>query len=84
MYPLTAPGGGGAFLFFMFLEGAADTVEAGGGGAMPLMSPLYPPYEMTDEAVLFTTGLRERSSSPSDPLLTLLSPALCELTIEIT
>ena len=44
-------------------------VDGGGGG-------ITPPWSPNTEEELLTMGLRERSSSPRDPLLTLLSPAL--------
>ena len=68
-YPFSFEGGGGAFLFFLpDAGGTADIVE-GGGGITLLWSP-------NTEEELLTMGLRDLSSSPRDPLLTLLSPAL--------
>ena len=67
--PFIFEGGGGAFLFFLpDVGGTAAVVDGGGGGITLLWSP------NTEE--LLTMGLRDLSSSPRDPLLTLLSPAL--------
>ena len=67
-YPFVFEGGGGAFLFFLPDVGWAAAIVDGGGGITLLWSP------NTEE--LLTMGLRDLSSSPRDPLLTLLSPAL--------
>ena len=68
-HPFIFEGGGGAFLFFLADAGWTAAAACGGGGGMTLLCS--PKTEG-----LLTMGLRDLSSSPSDPLLTLLSPAL--------
>ena len=71
-YPFSFEGGGGAFRFFLPADvgGAAVAIVDGGGGGITLL------WSPNREEELLTMGLRDLSSSPSDPLLTLLSPAL--------
>ena len=70
-HPFIFEGGGGAFLFFLADAGRTAAAACGGGGGMTLLWSWSPNTEG-----LLTMGLRDLSSSPRDPLLTLLSPAL--------